>query len=205
MKIDLTFDGLQAVYKRKGYSFFTNDAKNLNLNYGAFRNPDSEADRFDDLFFLSWIYRGNKNLVTWTGTTDPSEYWLKKLGNPKGTAILKEGQYLKGFKLGKHKGQYEALVQNTEVTVHRDRNRDGKHDFDGKLDTGFFGINHHRARETGITTDPKYWSAGCQVAEDSKQHEYNMMLIKEACRIYEDDRISYTLFNMRDYNEPIPG
>lgn len=127
----------------------------------------SKADipnTFDDHFYLI-DERDPMNPRSWssTCTTNPGLYWMQKVVNAKGAAVLKPGQYLDTWKLGKHKGVYEALVQALPVTVYRDNDKDTKAEEDGKLDTGMFGINIHRANATAVSKIIDQWSAGCIV------------------------------------------
>ena len=83
--------------------------------------------------------------------------------NSKGVAILKAGQYRGVWQLDMHRGKYIALCQRgAMVTVWRDRNKDGVADH-VNADTGWFGINCHRAHANHLVESTKYYSAGCQV------------------------------------------
>ena len=63
----------------------------------------------------------------------------------KGTAVLVPGQHRRCYKLGRHQGKYEALVQAEVLQVYRDNNKDTKVDAGGPIDSGWHGINIHRA------------------------------------------------------------
>ena len=84
-------------------------------------------------------------------------------------AILKAGQYRGVYCLDLHRNSYLALCQRKgEVTVFRDQTGDKISDIGGdtKEDTGYFGINVHRAASThngSLATSTRYYSAGCQV------------------------------------------
>lgn len=97
---------------------------------------------------------------TFNGNTDPSRFRKGAgTGAGKGMACLKAGLY-RAHQFGKHKGQYQALVQTGgPVTVYRD----GAPDY---LDTGYFGINIHRG---GVTTTS---SEGCQTIPPDQWPEF---------------------------------
>jgi len=119
--------------------------------------------------------------------------------NVEGTAILKEGQHRGAWKLGKHKG-YEALVQRKEVTVIRDGNKDGILDLDsGYEETGFFGINHHRANAKNESTQVDKWSAGCQVTADPHLYDVFIKLCQESAEVW-GEGLTYTLLNIEDFS-----
>lgn len=150
------------------------------------RSNEDKPNEFDDKFYL--IVNGKVSI--YSCTTNPGAGWLKKLLNPKGAAVLQANkQYLKSWELGKHRGRYDALVQVRPVTVHRDKNMDGKSDEVANLDTGLFGINIHRANETAISKTIDSWSAGCQVLNDPKQFSELIAACKLSGRKYFD----YTL------------
>jgi hypothetical protein len=142
-------------------------------------------NQFDDLI---GIVEGEK--VTWyTATTNPGTYWLKKFLNPRGTALLVPGQWVDCYKIGMHKGKYEALVQCAPVTVYRDTDRDEIAEETAKTDTGLFGINIHRALPKGITKFIDEWSAGCQVFDNVD--EFKDFLTK--CKKSKLKTFTYTL------------
>ena len=183
----------------KGYKVFENDNKPLNLNYVGIRDI-SGVNKFNDWLVMFWKYRGQWSSFWRTATTDPGTYWLNNPSNPHGTAILKEDQYRGAWKLGKHQGKYDALVQRKEVTVIRDWNKDGHLDIDsGYEDTGFFGINHHRANAKNESVQVDKWSAGCQVTADPHLYDIFMQLCKESEEIW-GEGISYTLLNIEDFS-----
>lgn len=71
---------------------------------------------------------GKERLKIYVITADPGLYYQNiKLLNPKGCAVLKPGQYINCYQLGKHKkADHKALVQTGgKITVYRDNDRDG--------------------------------------------------------------------------------
>lgn len=176
-----TIDELKAEFARLGYTW-------PNFHIVGVRSKANLPNQFDDLI---GFVRNNK--ITWfSGTTNPGTYWLKNLLNPKGTALLKPAQYLDTWKFGLHQGKYKAFVQAKPVTVYRDKNLDNISEETTVTETGYFGINIHRANETYISKLIDKWSAGCQVlnnpadfktlisaAEESKQTVFTYSLLKE--------------------------
>ena len=152
---------LKSIFRRKNYIF---QDEELRLNIIGIRNLDANADEFDDEMVVIWKEHGQYHIKRYPLTTDPGKGYLHHhMINPKGTAILKAGQYRNAYKLGMHRGRYVALVQRSgAVTVYRDDNRNGRLDFmAGNTDTGYFGINIHKAGTN--STRVNKWSAGCQV------------------------------------------
>jgi hypothetical protein len=113
-----------SLMKAKGYVFFDDANKKLNLNLIGVRRDNQGTNEFDDFMLL--VYREEELMIQerYSITTDPGKYWLENPMNPKGTAILVPGQYRSTWQLGKHQGKYEALVQRKPVKVYRDNNKD---------------------------------------------------------------------------------
>ena len=149
------------------------------------RSNANVPNEFDD--FIG-IVNGTK--VQWfTGTTNPGTHWLKNLMNPKGTALLKPGQYKDSWKLGLHRGQYKALVQCAPVTVFRDKDLDAIAEEPAVTDTGIFGINIHRANPSWASKFIDKWSAGCQVLNNPADFK----VLIEACDNSKLTKFTYTL------------
>jgi len=147
----------------------------------------SKADipnEFDDKIYLIT----KSEMFGFTGTTNPGTNWLQNYMNPKGTAVLKPGMYW--YKLGTHKG-YEALNQAGPVTVYRDKNKDLKSDVTKDEDTGYFGIDIHRANETAVSKFVGLWSAGCCVLNNPADFK---LLISE-CKASGLKEFPYYLIN----------
>ncbi len=154
------------------------------------RSTADVPNSFDDQFYLvDETDPASPRCWSTSCTTNPGLYWMQKVVNAKGAAVLKPGQYLNTWKLGKHKGVYEALVQSLPVTVYRDNDKDTKAEEDGKEDTGMFGINIHRANEKAVSKIIDMWSAGCQVINNP---EIFAILLKD-CKKSGLTSFSYTL------------
>ncbi len=186
-----TVSDILKIAQLKGYKVFENDTKPYNLNIWGIRNPQTG---FNDEFHIFWKYKGSWSHFTMMGTTDPGSYYLENPLNLKGTAILQEGQHRGLFKLGKHKGKYLALVQNSEVTVWRDYNKDNVLDFVNP-DKGMFGINFHRAHSKYEVTQIGRFSAGCQVVLNPTEFDMFIYLCQRASW---GDSFTYTLINISD-------
>ena len=151
------------------------------LNIVAYRSRHLRSNSFDDeihVFYTNeegkWVYHIFK------GTTDPGQFWLDNPMNPQGTAFLKNGQYEDAYAIGYHRGLYEALVQVKEVTVIRNYDRRGLFNLleTGLEDKGMFGINIHRASQTGTTKSIDKYSAGCIVFANIEDYQQFMQLAK---------------------------
>ena len=197
-----TREQIQAALESKGYRYFTTGV--LNVNIVGVRNSETlgkVTNKFDDKMTISyldtdmqWVYN------EYTCTTDPGDDWMENQLNSNGCAILKPGQYIGSHKIRKHQGKYDALCQQKEVTVYRDRNADGIYDFDESTeDTGIFGINIHRATslEGKTSTYIDKWSAGCQViASNDDWHEF-LNICQEARSLWSNN-FTYTLIESKD-------
>jgi hypothetical protein len=149
------------------------------------RSKENINNRFDDNIY---VVDGNM-LYRFTATTNPGRHWLLNLMNPKGTAVLKPGQYDDAYQIGLHKGQYKALVQRRPITVYRDTDKDETAEEQGIEDTGLFGVNIHRANPNAISSLIEKWSAGCQVLNNPK--EFAKLI--ELCENSKLKEFTYTL------------
>ena len=115
-------------------------------------------------------------------------------GNKKGCAILKAGQYRGVYKIDKHRGKYAALCQRLgKVSVYRDDNYDKIMDMDeSKVQSGFFGINIHRASAVNETVSVERYSAGCQVMNNPEEYAIFMSIVKKGADRW-GNHFSYTL------------
>jgi len=186
-----TYDALKRVIEEKGYVWFSG-SKPFDLNIVGIRNLNA-VNAFDDTICVAYLdIEKRKRIIHFPATTDPGLFYLKNPMNASGTAILKEGQYRGAYRLGKHKG-YTALVQIKPVSVYRDVNKDGKYDFNGKIDTGLFGIDIHRALEFDIAKTVDKFSAGCQVIQSPDDFAYLIALVKRQKQFLGTDIVTYTL------------
>jgi hypothetical protein len=189
---------LKAIAKKHGYVLHTEPYR---LNLWGVRSPTTLSGVFDDSMFLFFNKNVNGGRPDWQVfvfpfTTDPSTFWLGEPMTPKGTAILKAGQW-SGYQIGLHRGKYYALVQRKPVTVFRDNNRDSILDRSGELFSGLFGINIHRANSKGITKTISRHSAGCQVFQNVEHFDLMMKLAEVHKRLYGNE-FTYTLIDLKE-------
>jgi len=190
---------IRKIINSLNYSFYENGKYNLNI-IGVRTNTSNVSNTFRDTMYVIYKDSINKDakfiLKTYKITTTPGLSQLDKPSNVKGTAILVPNQYKGSWKLGLHKGKYEALVQIKPVKVYRDNNKDNKYDFSPKaMDNGIFGINIHRANPKMPSTIVGNWSAGCQVFSDPKEFAEFIKLCKLQNKTYNSNNFTYTLIN----------
>ena len=197
VKEKISIRALVRQLKRKGYTIFT---RPYELNIVGVRSDNTEPNKFDDLIYVFWkndkgIWKGK----AYPATTDPGTYWLRNPMNDKGTAILKEGQYINAYKKRLHKG-YMAVGQEGPVTVYRDYDRDAILDWNnGKEDTGSgFGINIHKASSKGTKKFVDKSSAGCQVFANVDDFNAFMKMVDKQKDLY-GNKFTYTLIDERAY------
>lgn len=190
---------IKTIAQEKGHVIYTEPYR---LNIWGFRANTEKPNVFDDELHVFTNVSQTK-IVKWAYlvfkiTTDPGTYWLQNPLNPKGTAILKAGQYLDAYSIDKHRNKYYALCQRlAKVTVIRDYDRDAILDFNnGKEQTGMFGINIHRARKTGSTYSVDRHSAGCQVFKNAQDFDFFMKLCEVHRKLY-GNKFTYTLVDKR--------
>ena len=181
----------------KDYVYFNKGKYNLNI-IGVRRADTKVTNQFDDYIVVEYIdMYGIKTREVFAATTDPG---LSSIINPissKGCAILAPGQYRSCWKLGYHKGKYEAIVQYKPVKVYRDNNKDKVYDFDSKtIEEGIFGINIHKAGDNSTIVNG--WSAGCQVLARRKDFDKLMKLAHYQISQGHGKLFTYTLINEED-------
>tara|TARA_R110002050_G_scaffold221747_1_gene357598 strand:+ start:173 stop:784 length:612 start_codon:yes stop_codon:yes gene_type:complete len=199
-----TREQIMNAVEEKGYKYFhdTNN-KDYDVNIVGIRNMTTEdrvTNKFDDKITISYKLDGEWQYHEFDCTTDPGDDYVENLLNEKGVAILKPNQYRGSHKLRLHAGKYLALGQKKEVTVYRDRNKDGVYDFDeNSTTTGLFGINIHRAtsRAGKKSTYVDKWSAGCQVIA-SNDDWHCFLDICQSAREVHGNSFSYTLLTSDD-------
>jgi len=186
---------LISILKRKSFSVYTEPYQ---LNIVGIRSPETNSNKFDDELHVLFKDKNSKWYhFKYPVTTDPGTYWLLRPLQVDGTAILKEGQYKNAYRIGLHRGQYKALVQNKPVTVIRDYDRNAILDFNNGIEkTGMYGINIHRSSSTGSSASVEKWSAGCQVFQNIKN--FNQFLnFCEMHKLKHGNSFTYTLIDLR--------
>jgi len=192
---------LKDVIKAKGYKIYGGDSKPYHLNIGGIRNVSLNSNTFDDAIYVFFDDENgvSKYYVT-RATTDPGRYWLTNPMCVDGTRILALGQYTGCFKLGMHRGEYEALVQCGNMKFHVDNDRDDNAEPTAKIQTGIIGCNLHRANPNPLTpsTNVDKWSAACQVVAGATPFNNIIAWVKESLK-YRDNLFSYTLLHVTDF------
>ena len=182
-----TREQVEAAVKAKGYKWFENG--DLNVNIVGIRNMEAGervTNKFDDHLTISYKIDGEWCYEIFNCTTDPGDDWMDKPMNDKGCAILVPGQYRGSHKLRLHQGRYLALGQQRSVKVYRDRDKDGKYDFDPST---------KHAGKTSTYVDK--WSAGCQVIA-SNDDWHCFLDICQAARDAWNNNFTYTLLESTD-------
>lgn len=186
------------IAKELNYPIFRQNEKYpINLNIWGIRSKDTNTKYYNDV--IVFFYERDFNIwesMVFEATTDPSDLNLETPINSKGCAILREGYHEKLWKIGKHKGQYKALVQANPCCVIRDNNKDDKIDISDNTDYGMFGINLHRASSWQVKDEIGLYSAGCQVIKDVNQ--WNDIIIPLITKAVGDGYQSYVLINEID-------
>lgn len=197
LKERLIYHSIRKAVINKGYKFFDNGQFNLNII--GIRRDVNENNLFDDLLTVLYLdANSTQHIEIFNITTDPGRYWLKNPMTPTGTAILKEGQYRGAYILGKHRGKYEALVQNLPVEVYRDNDKNEVVNYGSTTtEKGHFGINIHRSNPKGSSYLVDRWSAGCQVFKGYFQYMRFMKLVNLSAKRW-SNRFTYTLINEKD-------
>lgn len=172
----------------KNYKWFVREKS---LNIVAIRNKDTSriTNIFDDVITCSWKEGDIVHYKEWACTTDPGLSVSLNPDNPKGIARIVPGQYLKSWKIGKHKGKYTALVQCEPIKVYRDNNKDSVFN-ETKIETGIFGINIHKA---GVKSQfVQNWSEGCIVFQKAADFNEFIAIVQSSAKVY-GDKFTITL------------
>ena len=194
MKATITVEKCLAIASKMKYQVFS---KPYQLNIWGVRSADKNTKEFNDTEFI--FYKSTNGIWVYnifTITTDPSDFYLLNPINPKGTAIVKSGQYIDLWNFGFHKDRsdHKALVQVNPIKVYRDSNLDEFLTFkEDSVDEGLFGINNHRASKNIITRFIGAYGAGCQVHSDCFRYDNEFIPLIEKSVIYGNKHFSYTL------------
>ena len=190
-----TYNQLRNLCKAKKYKWFD---EAYDLNFIGIRNTGIIGNSFDDTIAVAYLDSDYRQRVFYAPfTCDPGTDYLLTPMNPKGTAIIPEGQYLGLWMLGKHKG-YTALVQRKPIQVKRDNDRDNL--LEGELSNvmEIAGLNFHRALENDVVKTVGKFSAGCQVVQIPQDFNYIMELVLLQVKWVKSAIVSYTLISESD-------
>lgn len=192
---------MREIIKSKGYVFFD---KSFDMNVFGIRNSIQVAGDFDDIVGIAYRdERYREHIEFYQATTDPSDQYLLRPLNPKGTIAIVPGQYRQVYKLGIHgrtwaSGGYEALEQIAPIKYIRDNNKDNILDMDNPEFWGVHKTNIHRASKWNILDKVGPYSAGCQVIRDPKDFVSFLNLAKLQRQELGTDKFSYTLLELED-------
>jgi hypothetical protein len=181
---------------RKKYVIYQEPFK---LNIVGVRANNATPNSFDDsinVFYKDgngiWQFKSNP------ATTDPGSHYLQNPMNSGGTAIVLPGQYINSHKIGLHRGEYTALVQQGTMKIVRDTNKDNRLDFRaGKEINGTYGLNIHRATSNGTSKVVDRYSAGCQVFANSSDFA-NFISLCQQHSAKHGNNFTYTLLEETD-------
>ena len=180
----------------ESHGFLTFDGA-WDLNLIGLRTPTTEANMFDDYFFV--VCRDSENnWCQWilTCTTDPGSYWLRNPSRVSGTAIMVDPQQARSaYQLDLHAGRYLALCQRKPIKVWRDANKNEILDRYGEEHVGYFGINIHRASQTRVIDQVERYSAGCTVIQKFEEFDFLLELCRKQIAMLGYDKFTYTLIS----------
>jgi hypothetical protein len=195
---DITVNNLVKILENKGFIIKRKGAYALNLV--GIRTEDPTPNLFNDFFCIFYKTETDVHFHVFPCTTDPGLYYLKEPVNIDGTAILKTGQYIDTFQLGKHRKKYKALVQSKPVLVYRDNNRDENFDLtDTSIQEGLFGINIHKASLWRESKQGDKWSAGCQVLSNPFDFNILIAVVEKSLDVWKQNAFTYTLIEEKDF------
>lgn len=193
--LTLSLDDVAAAFQHKQYHL---KIRPYEFNVFGVRASGGATNTFNDALGVYYLDYGHSPcLQYWPATTDPGFFYLEHPENVNGTAIVVPGQYADSHIVGKHHGQYRALVQNTSIKVYRDNNKDDTYDMNPKsIQGGIFGINIHHAG--AHSTQVADWSAGCQVFANLDDFNVFMLLVDQNIAEGYGEIFTYTLFDEAD-------
>lgn len=130
----------------------------------AVRSTEDAFNLFDDKLYL---FKGEKNLAVWKGTTNAGADLLNPT-NPRGEAVLKSDEiYYDSHERRLHRGKVLAYCQRIPLPIYRDADRDKNIEETGTPKMEIVGINIHPASyQIGSKLEREFigpWSVGCVV------------------------------------------
>lgn len=147
-------------------------------------NPDKPNEFNDRRIVLKRDASGRPVILhNVLATTEPGRHFTMHPMQPTGAARIAFGQY-KAWRVAFHQAnqspprKHEALVQADNITVHRDKNKDGKRTGDKTFTGSGFGINQHHAHDTSASNIGTH-GAGCLVGRSRAEHQAFMALVKK--------------------------
>jgi hypothetical protein len=193
----MTIEELKKLYESVGAPW-----SEINI-FGIRNDYNPEKDLFNDQIGIAT----DSEIHLFQGTTDPGMWWTL---NPvayqgvTGAAHIVDGVHRNIWRVGIHAAgtgfAHEALIQTgNSIRFWRDTNKDSKNDGTEPVQSGYVGINLHRAGLDDPANIGKY-SAGCQVVRHHEEFITFMNIIK-ASSMYKTQRefarFSYLLLNKK--------
>ena len=203
---DISFEDVVDTMKAKGYDLYETTNQKVDLNLIGIRSLDLGSNEFNDLLFVAYK-RDRWTIIKTPFTSDPGVYYRNTPINPRGTAIVKPGQYKNAFKLGIFKG-YDCLRQHSALDYWRVRLDFWEDQTNMEIlmadpdslnlphETGVIGSHMHMASQKVRSTLINKWSAACQVIPETPIYKAIIALSKEQSKWY--DKFTYTLINESD-------
>lgn len=143
------------------------------LTGGYAKNQDLPNHWNDTIIVL--LKDGN-TLFKAAATTEPGRYYTNNPMNPLGAArVVQNTFYPQLWKFGRHQG-YPALVQDGEIKVARDKNKDYARAGDIIDQGNEFGINLHHGNDNPTIG---LYSAGCQVIQKKRDFKALLALLQD--------------------------
>lgn len=163
---------LDKIQEEYGFKVFQDGPYDLNII--GVRNLENHSNQYDDKLHVCYLGEdGEWKEHIFQVSTDAGRYWLTKQ-DYKDCAVYKHPQQARGaYKVGLHRGKYEALIQCQPVEFWRDGNKDEKVDYGGEIYKSIIGLNIHRSSIYDSTEVDRY-SAGCIVF--AKMEEWNQFM-----------------------------
>jgi hypothetical protein len=186
--------------RSKGYKVSTGE-KEYNIIYleGSCANgiPNAnESDYFNDRRILLEFVNGEPIISNnWLATSKSGKKYTDNPLTPNGAARIAFGQYKNVWYIGMHIGpsakvKHEGLIQDGNVSIYRDKNKNGKIDRGDLIQTGNFGLNQYAAN--GNPAKIGGWSAGCLVGWSMEEHQKFMAILKGDSRYQKNRKYHFT-------------
>lgn len=194
------------VLKNKGYVVREDENR---INMVGIRKDNFFDNGFTDTLVVFWKNKGVWQIrqfkwTTMAGTLGQGAFNPITVLGLKGTAVLKEGQYLNTWTfIDSYTGWlfYPYFWQTKPVTVYRDGNGNSEFELTNPTQEGLFGINIHRMSNNGVdsnvvNTVDASWSIGCQGAPEPTFAKI-VELARITAGIY-GNVFDYTLINSKE-------